>query len=95
MKKILTLISIAFLAIIFVSLSPLVIKYSWTIPLVPGGSADDTITHVYSGFPIPYMHRTNLGMGMDINGYTYWADVVLMMGVVGGAWWIMRRRKKS
>ena len=84
-----------FLAIVLVFLSPLVIKYPWTVPLVPGGPADDTITHVYSGFPIPYMHRTNLSMGLDINGYIYWVDVVLMMGVEGGAWWIMKRRKKS
>ena len=93
MKKILILIEIVFLAIVIVSLSPMIIKYPKTVPLVKGGLADDTITHFYSGFPIPYMHRTNLGMNIDFNRYIYWADVILLTGGIYVALLAIKRKK--
>jgi hypothetical protein len=91
MKKIIKLIVIFVGAAFLVSLSPMIVKYPHTVPLVEGGPADDTITHVYSGFPIPYMHRTNLGMGMEINKFIYATDVAFTAMAIG---WLMNKAKK-
>ena len=92
MKTTIKLLAAILIAYIIVFLSPILIKYPHTVPLVPGGPKDDTITHYYSGFPIPYMHRTNLSMGMDINNYIFTADVILTAAALG---WLLCRKKMN
>ena len=75
MKKIWPLMGCFILSWGVVFLSPLLIKYPKMTPLNPGSPTDDTITHIYSGFPIPYIHRTNLGMGIDFNGIMFCIDM--------------------
>ncbi|GEM_PF-3347107 len=91
MKTTMKLILVFLGAAIIVSLSPLIVKYPHTVPLVEGGPADDTITHFYSGFPIPYMHRTNLSMGMDINKFIFATDVAFTAMGIG---WIVNKAKR-
>ena len=91
MKMMIKMILIFLGSTIIVSLSPMIAKYPHTLPLVAGGPADDTITHIYSGFPIPFMHRTNLSMGIDINKYIYATDVAFTALGIG---WLMSKAKK-
>ena len=93
MKTTIKLLAAILGAYIIVFLSPLLVKYPHTVPLFPGGPQDDTITNYYSGFPIPYMHRSNLSMGMDINNYIFTTDVILTAAGLG--WLLCRNRKKT
>ncbi len=76
-KNILFLVIVIILAVIAVSLSPFIFIYSKTEPLVEGGHNWDTITHYYSGLPIPYMIANNLSMSKKINFIIYFIDIFM------------------
>src|SRR3989442_15673809 len=72
------------ISVVLVVLSPFLVIRSETAPLTPRSPSWDTVTNYHSGFPLPFMHRTNLGQRVDIDWRLFATDVVLLGLVIFG-----------
>src|SRR2546426_11063678 len=72
------------ISVVLVVLSPFVVIRSETAPLTPRSPSRVAVTNHYSGFPLPFMIRTNLGQRVDIDWRLFATDVVVLALVVSG-----------
>jgi len=79
-------------AVAIVGLSPWFVIYSETKPLTSYSEPRDTVTEYRSGFPIPFMLRSNLGQRTDIDMHALYADVALVAIAVFGVSAVAMRR---
>ena len=100
MKRLTRYVLQGVIAVAIVAMSPWFVIYSETRPLTAHSESWDTVTEYRSGFPIPFMRRSNLGMGIQINKYAFYGDVALVaIAVFGlsavrrGGWSFWRRPK--
>jgi len=82
-------------AVGIVVLSPLFIVYSDTKPLTDTSAPWDTATHYSSGFPIPFMHRTSVGMRIDVDRSALVADLLLVSLAMFALSWVVGRVRRN